>query len=102
MSLDCWATSADARNQVRVMPIRHSDDSRGLDPEEFPDPDESDPDDDLSPCPYCKAMILEESERCPACGNYISYEDSPLRRPWWFILGVLVCLAITFYWIWRG
>jgi predicted nucleic acid-binding Zn ribbon protein len=46
------------------------------------------------PCPYCKAEILEESERCPKCGNYLSNEDAPRQRGGtWIILMILALVA---------
>lgn len=81
------------------MPYR-DDDLQGLDPREFPDPEETDV--GPMPCPHCLAVISDESERCPACGNYLSEEDAPRRQPWWVLLGVLICLALTLYWIWPG
>lgn len=78
------------------MPYR-DDDRQRLDPREYPEPDENDS--ALMPCPHCLAVLHEESERCPACGEYLSEEDAPLRKPWWFLVGVLLCLAISLYWI---
>ena len=34
---------------------------------------------DTVPCPYCRAPIHEDAERCPKCENYISREDAPSR-----------------------
>jgi hypothetical protein len=45
-------------------------------------------------------VLYEDSVRCPHCGMYLSEEDTPSRKPWWIILGVLICLAVTLYWIW--
>ena len=54
------------------------------------------------PCPYCRREIFEDSPRCPHCGQYISKEDAPPgRRPWWIILGVLLCLLVTWLWMTR-
>ena len=54
------------------------------------------------PCPYCKRLIHEESQRCPHCGNYISDEDAaPARKPWWIIIGVLLVLLAIYWWIAR-
>ena len=65
--------------------------------------DEYAPDDDESetvPCPYCREEIHEDAVRCPSCGNYISAEDAPPgRKPWWLIVGVIVCLVIVYFWI---
>jgi hypothetical protein len=51
-------------------------------------------------CPYCRRHIHEDSPRCPHCGNYLSDEDAPARpKPWWMIIGVLVCLFLVYLWI---
>ena len=84
------------------MPFR-DDDRQGLDPREFPEPDDAgDADDALMPCPYCRELIYEDSPRCPACGRYLSAEDAASDKPWWIVVGVLVCLAMAVYWILSG
>ncbi|MBN1394989.1 MAG: zinc-ribbon domain-containing protein [Pirellulales bacterium] len=51
-------------------------------------------------CPYCGAEIYEDSVRCPHCGEYISEEDAPPNgKPWWIILGALLCLAAVCIWL---
>ena len=61
---------------------------------------EGDSADDTEPCSYCRQPVYEDAEQCPHCGNYLSEEDaSPRPRPWWIILGVIVCLAIVLKWI---
>lgn len=59
---------------------------------------------DTVPCPYCRGPIHEDAVRCPHCENYISAVDSPplKLRPWWIILGVLLCLAIVYVWVTGG
>jgi hypothetical protein len=55
------------------------------------------------PCPYCGRPVYEDSPRCPHCASYISEEDTPPRRkPWWLIIGALVCLLIVLRWIMGG
>jgi hypothetical protein len=63
--------------------------------------DEDDLDDpDLIPCPHCRHEIFEDSPRCPHCGRYLSREDAPPeRKPWWVILGVIVCLYVVWRWM---
>jgi hypothetical protein len=78
------------------MPYR-DDDHEVLHPREFPDPGEPAP--DLLPCPHCLGVISEVSQRCPHCGNWLSEEDAPYRKPWWVIVGALICLATTILWI---
>jgi hypothetical protein len=51
-------------------------------------------------CPYCKKQIHEDSLRCPYCEQYISEEDAPSsRKPWWIIIGILLCLFVVYCWI---
>ncbi len=59
-----------------------------------------DPDDDAtSPCPACGRSIYDDSERCPDCGQYLSREEAPFRKPWWVVAGVLACLGVVSWWI---
>jgi hypothetical protein len=60
-----------------------------------------DEDDDYTiPCPWCKRPIHEDAEQCPYCERYISEEDAlPQRKPWWIIVGVLICLYLVYHWM---
>jgi hypothetical protein len=53
------------------------------------------------PCPHCRRQIHEDSPRCPYCENYLSDEEEapPSRKPWWIIVGVIVCLYLVYRWI---
>ena len=47
------------------------------------------------PCPYCRAEILEDAERCPRCENYLSNEDSPApAKPTWIWIMLIVATAL--------
>ena len=55
---------------------------------------------DLAPCPYCRKMIFAEAEICPHCRNFISFEDQrSQRKPYWFILGVVLAILIMLVWV---
>ncbi len=60
-----------------------------------------DDDDDYTiPCPWCKRPIHEDAEQCPYCEHYISEEDAPpKRKPWWIIVGVLICFYLIYHWM---
>lgn len=59
-----------------------------------------DGDDSTIPCPYCGQDIYEDSPQCPHCGQYISKEDvAPTQKPWWIIVGVVLCLCAALVWI---
>jgi hypothetical protein len=61
---------------------------------------DADDGDDTVPCPYCKRAIPEDTPRCPYCENYLSEEDvPPARKPWWIIVGALLCLYAVYRWI---
>ena len=51
-------------------------------------------------CPHCRREIPEDALRCPYCEQYLSLEDSPSpRKPWWVIVGFLLCLFAVYRWI---
>ena len=47
-----------------------------------------------SPCLHCGAEIYDDAERCPACGMYLSLEDSP-RAGWPAWMWIAAALALT-------
>jgi hypothetical protein len=58
-----------------------------------------DDDSDTVPCPYCKRLVYEDSERCPNCGNYLSAEDAPRQTPpLWIVIGTVAALAVAVLW----
>jgi hypothetical protein len=67
-----------------------------LDDDDWPDDEDDEP---TIPCPHCRREIHEDSQRCPYCELYISKEDAPPdRKPWWIIIGVIVCLYVVYRW----
>src|SRR5690242_9883903 len=50
-------------------------------------------------CPYCRAEVLEDSERCPKCGDYISSEDAPREsKSGLWIIGMILALLVALIW----
>jgi hypothetical protein len=79
---------------------RHDDPDSDDDWENPEPPDYDDDEEPCIPCPHCQREILEESERCPYCGHYVSREDAPPRRkPLWLVIGVVACLYVVYRWI---
>jgi hypothetical protein len=69
------------------------------DEDDFEDEGDDEP---TVPCPYCRRQIHEDAQRCPYCEQYLSDEDAPpARKPWWIIVGVIVCLLLVLRWIIR-
>jgi predicted nucleic acid-binding Zn ribbon protein len=68
---------------------------------ESPDVADTDAEDsiDATPCPYCRKPIYEQAQLCPHCGNYISTEHAPGRKPLWIVIGVIITLAIILLWV---
>ncbi len=58
-------------------------------------------DDDTDECPYCRRSIYDDAVQCPHCGNYLSREDAPGRRTWWFVVCAVLCLLAVLWWILR-
>jgi len=73
--------------------------------DDFESGDEYEPDDDevvTGPCPFCRQPIWEEAESCEHCGRYVSASDRNAAKPWWILLGFLLCLAAILLWVlWR-
>ncbi|MFO0949783.1 MAG: zinc ribbon domain-containing protein [Isosphaeraceae bacterium] len=66
------------------------------------DPDSDEDDDPTVPCPHCGRDIYDDSEWCPGCGRYLSREDAPGGgRPWWIVVGVVLCLMVVLGWVLR-
>ena len=53
-------------------------------------------DPDLEVCPRCRKMIVEDAERCPHCGEYISAEDAPLSRTAWIVMLAIIAVLLVF------
>lgn len=68
-----------------------------------PDEEEFEPTDDELPtisCPACGREMLEESIRCPYCGDYRSDEDAPSNpKPTWIIVGLILCFVAVYFWL---
>jgi hypothetical protein len=82
----------------------HNDDDDPDDDPEFPDESDMDETDEpaLIACPYCRREISEEAEQCPHCRSYISVEDAPSGKPFWFIVAAVVAVLIVLFWAMRG
>lgn len=75
--------------------------TRDYEPDDIEDEHEdwSEDDDDLTiPCPHCREPVFDAAEQCPGCGHYLSREDAPWRKPWWLVVGVVVCLIVVLSW----
>jgi predicted nucleic acid-binding Zn ribbon protein len=76
------------------------DDEWPGDDSELDEGDENQDDEPTIPCPYCGRAIYEDAPQCPYCQQYISEDDAPpSRKPWWVILGVLLCMLVIWFWI---
>jgi len=79
-----------------------TDDDYDYDDYDYDDDGSSDDGDEepTVPCPFCGLEMLEDSPRCPSCGQYISAEDSPgPTKPVWVIATAIVCLGIALWWV---
>jgi len=53
-------------------------------------------------CPHCAGQVWEEAEACEHCGAYLSREDGPRSRPWWWVAGGIAALIAVYLWITRA
>ncbi len=62
--------------------------------------------DNMLPCPHCRAEIYDEAEQCPYCGEFIlsdarPFASKPTWVQWLFVLIVAViiwAMAFPFFW----
>ena len=69
-----------------------------LDWDEEESSDEYDAEDTTITCPECQAEIYEDSERCPACGYYLSSSEryGSHKPTWVFVTAVLLLLWMLY------
>jgi hypothetical protein len=81
--------------------MKYTEWSEDEDDEEDDFNDDSDTDDDVTePCPNCGRQIYDDAEQCTHCGHYITDEDAARsRKPWWVILGAVLCLGVAVWWL---
>ncbi len=49
-------------------------------------------------CPSCGREVADSAPKCPYCGEWIVAGAGPRRRDPWFLLIVLLALAIVLAW----
>jgi len=86
-------------NEEAELAYGDEEDEAEMDDPELRDEAEMDLDDgdehsETIACPYCRKPVYEQAEICSSCGKYIASEDSTDLKPLWFILGVVVCVAV--------
>ena len=73
--------------------------SDDYDADDYGGEDDDEANEPTVPCPYCRAEIHEDAQRCPECGQYISAEDRPAaRQPWWIVVGAIALMYIVYRW----
>ena len=49
-------------------------------------------------CPSCGAPVIEDAEKCPACGDWITpiEPSGAFSKKWWIAVAVLIMLYAMF------
>ncbi len=56
---------------------------------------EPDVEDQFLPCPSCGAMVFEDAEKCPRCGDWITPFSGGDRLHWvWLVAAVLAAAGM--------
>lgn len=79
-----------------------SDDDLDDDSDSAADEAEFEADDDeldLAPCPACRRLVVEDTPRCPHCGEWV-VARAPHRRGLLFVI-LAIGVIIGILWIWR-
>ena len=91
----------DAHSPPPYHQAMHEDDDELHDDPEAPDPADRNDDPAEVPCPYCKRQIDEDAEQCPFCGAWLSAEDAPQSRPWWWAVALVLLVLLVLGYLWR-
>ncbi|MFQ5490164.1 MAG: hypothetical protein ACE5GE_05520 [Phycisphaerae bacterium] len=61
--------------------------------------DEDDGAPEMLACPACGAMVYEETQQCPQCGDWIVPHAAAARRksPLWIVAAVLALAGMLFW-----
>ena len=77
----------------------YGDDDRDLPLEQDMDRDDDDSLPEMT-CPICRATVVEDTQKCPHCGDWITPVDGlrqPIRRRrWLFVAAVMIMLYAMF------
>ena len=92
------------------MNIRDDDDSDDLSDDDELDgdgfdvdlDDPRDDDADVEACPQCGVMIHEDSVRCPACGEYVTFGSGLPRKGLWWWTAWLLLATVVVLWLLAG
>jgi hypothetical protein len=60
--------------------------------------DAADDETDTVPCPHCGRHVPDFADRCHHCGDWIVQSSGGRERGLWFLLVVIVVLAIVAAW----
>lgn len=86
----------------KIVPMPYPEDDDAWQDSEFDEDEEASHDDlndDTNPCPHCGREVYEDAPQCPHCGHYIIKELHSRRKPWWIVVGVVVCLYVVVHWM---
>jgi predicted nucleic acid-binding Zn ribbon protein len=85
--------------------IRHGDEFEDDDDRDDPLPEDMDDDDDdslpMMSCPACRASIVEDTQQCPYCGEWIMPESGGRKRSVALYIAIAIMLGIVLLWIFR-
>jgi predicted nucleic acid-binding Zn ribbon protein len=85
--------------------IRERDDFEEDDDDASDDPLPQDMDDDdvesalpMMSCPHCRGAVVEDTQQCPHCGEWITAVERRGGRGWLYIFAILLMLGIVLMW----
>jgi hypothetical protein len=88
--------------------IRQRDDDEDADddsddplPQDMDDEDDDDSSLPIMSCPHCRDSVVEDTQQCPYCGEWIIPQEPRGSRGWLYIFAVALMLGIALMWVFR-